>query len=357
MPVVPNAVERLAMLRLNRGPGPVLDMVSAGAFHAAALAVELGLFHALADGPRSVGSLARDLGTDETGTERLLALLDAAGYVTRHDGRYANTAMTTRWLTDRDPAGTDLGDYLVAWDRVVFPFWTANLGTAVREGRPARTVYEWLDDDPELSRVAQRGFLAVGRLVVDDVVGAVDLPDGATRVLDVGGGHGLYSAALCRAHPGLAATVFDRPEVEPVTTEVLAEEGMAHRVSFVGGDYLADDLGENYDAALLFNVVHGHTPEEVRLLLNRVAGALRSGGLVAIVDQFEGSARTPAWNAALQFVSLNYLATIGASIHDYADLVEWLTEAGFANVRRESVGPGTSIVLAEWVPRSGSGAA
>lgn len=87
-----------------------------------------------------------------------------------------------------------------------------------------------------------------------------------------------------------------------------------------------------------------------------VAGALRSGGFVAVIDQFEGSARTPAWAAALRFVSLNYLATVGASIHGYDDVVEWLTEAGFANVRRESVGPGTSIVLAEWVPRSASGA-
>ncbi|WP_254535563.1 acetylserotonin O-methyltransferase [Halomarina litorea] len=353
MPVVPNTVERLAMLRLNRGPGPVLDLVSAGAFHAAALAVDIGLFDALADGPRSASALARDLGADEAGLDRLLAFLDAAGYVADHDGRYRNTDMTTRWLTDRDPNGTDIGDYLLAWERAVFPFWAANIETAVREGRPLRTIYEWLDDDPELARVVQRGFLAVGRLVVEDVVEAVELPDGATRILDVGGGHGLYSAALCRAHPGLEATVFDRPDVEPVTAEVLAEEGMAHRVSFVGGDYLVDDLGTGYDAALLFNVVHAHTPEEVRALLDRVAGSLRMGGLVAVIDQFEGSARTPAWHAALQFVSLNYLATIGASIHEYADLAEWLSEAGFANVRRETVGPGTSIVLAERVPHAG----
>ena len=349
MPIVPNTLERLALLRLNRAPGPMLDMVAAGAFRAATFALDRGVFDALVDGRRTAFDLARTLDADEDGLRPLLDFLVATGYLDRDGIYYENSRMTTRWLTaDGGGAdGTDLGPYLAMWADVVFPFWEANLAAAVDAGAPDRTIYESLADDPDAAAAVQRGFLATAELTLDGVLDAVEVPPGGTRLLDVGGGHGRFAAGFAVANPGLAATVFDRPEAEPVANAVADRLGVADRLAFVAGDYFVDDLGRNYDLALVFNVVHAHDPEDNRRLLERVYDALAPGGRVVVLDQFESEARTPAWTAALAFVDLNYRVTIGARVYEERDVVGWLTDVGFVNPRRESVGPGTGVVVAE----------
>jgi hypothetical protein len=49
MPVTPNLLERLLLFRLDRGPAPILDLFDAAGFKSVALALEVGLFEALAD--------------------------------------------------------------------------------------------------------------------------------------------------------------------------------------------------------------------------------------------------------------------------------------------------------------------
>jgi hypothetical protein len=44
MPIVPSVAERLTPLRLNQGPGPILDFLGAHAFKTLCVAVKLGVF-------------------------------------------------------------------------------------------------------------------------------------------------------------------------------------------------------------------------------------------------------------------------------------------------------------------------
>jgi len=346
MPVVPNTVERVAMLRLNRAPGPVLDMIAAGAFRAATTALDRGVFDALSDGPRTGFDLAGTLDVDEDALRSLLDFLVSTGYLDREGIYYENSAMTTRWLTDGD-GGTNVGPWLAMWDEVVFPFWEANLDAVLDAGEPERTVYEAVAADPEVAAAVQRGFVATAELGLDDVLDALDLPPGATRLLDVGGGHGRYAAGFLVRHPSLSAVVFDRPESEPVANATADRFGVADQFVFEAGDYFVDDLGSGYDLALVFNVVHGHDPEENRRLLGRVHDVLVPGGRVAVLDQFATEARTPAWKAALAFTDFNYRVTVGAGVYEEAAVREWLADAGFVGTRRESVGPGMAMLVAD----------
>lgn len=98
MPVVPNFVERLILLRLNQGPGPLLDLFGAGAFRVVCSALELGIFDALSHGPLTVGELSQRTGMNERGMGILLAALEAFGYARKSDSRYANTPLTRKSL-------------------------------------------------------------------------------------------------------------------------------------------------------------------------------------------------------------------------------------------------------------------
>ena len=65
MPVLPNFVEQLILLRLNQGPGSLLDLFGAGAFRVAVSAVKLGIFNALAQRPLTGEELAHHIGSNE----------------------------------------------------------------------------------------------------------------------------------------------------------------------------------------------------------------------------------------------------------------------------------------------------
>jgi hypothetical protein len=51
MPLIPNFIERLVLLKPNQGPGLMLEFLGAEAFRAACAGVKLGVFEALSDGP------------------------------------------------------------------------------------------------------------------------------------------------------------------------------------------------------------------------------------------------------------------------------------------------------------------
>lgn len=169
MPVDPNFLERLLLYRLDRAPAPALDLFGAATFEAVGFALDAGVFEALSGRPLTPAELAARLDLDADGVRALLGLLEATGYVAAENdgGAYRNTSATERWLTPA--AGTDLGPWLTFWRDLVFPFWREQLETAVREGEPSLTVYEWLGDDADRWETAQRGFRAAASLVVDEV--------------------------------------------------------------------------------------------------------------------------------------------------------------------------------------------
>ncbi|MFC4359460.1 methyltransferase [Halobium salinum] len=364
MPLVPNALERLLLFRLNRGPGVAVDLFAAAGFRTVAYALDLGLFDLLRGGPRSAAWLARETATGERGIEAVAGLLVALGYLRERDGRYANAAATTRWLTDAE--GSNLGPWFTMWDAVVFPYWDAVFAAAVGEGHPPETLYDYLGDDEAAWRLVQSGFRATAVVAAPEVLDAVPVPRGA-RVLDLGGGHGHYALELARRDPDLRATVFDLPAALDVARETVDAGGFAGRMDLVGGDYRRDDLGDlvpdddRYDAVFLFNVVHAHDAAETRDLFERARAVLAPGGVLVVLDQFEGGVpelRNPLTGedlplsnvaaAGVAFVDLTYLVTLGARVHAVDAVERWLRGAGFASVERTTLrrSPGATVLVA-----------
>lgn len=346
MPVTPNFLERLVLLRLNRGPAPMLDLFGAAGFESVALALELDIFETLSRAGRGLtaATLAERVDAHPDGVAILCDFLVAEGYLSSDGDQYRLTGMTETWLLA--DAATNMGPWFRFWNELVFPFWERELETAVRTGEPSQSIYEWFDEAPGRWEIAQSGFRATASLLLDDVADAVTIPDGPTRLLDVGGGHGLYAMELCRRHPDLSATLFDVPGAIAAIRDDIPGE-VADRFDTRAGDYRTDDLGRGYDVALLFNVIHAHDPDENVALFERVADALAPGGRIAVLDQWAGSGRSPVGRAALRFAALTYLATLGADTYPLDAVEDWLEQAGFSDIRRRSVGPLSGLAIVE----------
>ena len=85
MPVNPNFLERLVLLRLNKGPAPILDLFGAASFESVSLALELDLFELLADAqaPLTAAALADRIDAHPDGIAMLCNFLGLSG---RHGG-------------------------------------------------------------------------------------------------------------------------------------------------------------------------------------------------------------------------------------------------------------------------------
>ena len=345
MPLTTNALERLVLIRLNQQPALLLDYFSTLGFRAAIAGIRLGVFDALEAGPATAVELANRLGTNARGTHALLEALTSLGYLRPRGGRYANAPTATRWMTRaRDPDFVEATHFL---ELAAFDLW-ADLEQSVRSGRPVRPVYEWLEADVERSAAFQAWTRWIASVAAPEIVRRVPLPTDASRLIDIGGGHGRYAAAFCRAYAGLSAVVFDLPTALRSAEDLLAEPDLRKRIRLQAGDFLADDLGIGFEVALLINIVHGLSEDDNRRLLARVAAALSPGGVIVIAEQFAGRAPGPAVHAIQRLLDLNYHLALGGRTYRFADASGWLTGAGFGSPKRVNLrsAPGTSLAVA-----------
>ncbi|MFD5642178.1 methyltransferase, partial [Streptomyces anulatus] len=245
-------------------PAPVLDRLGAAGYRAMIAGVRLGVFTALETGPLSVDELATTIDGDPAGVRSLVNVLVTFGYL-RHDEDGVTTAATP------GPVDAEL-----FWHEVLFEHW-ADVEDTIRTGTPRRGFYTWLRERPATSARLRRMLAGAAADLADDIAAA--LPPAAT-VLDIGGGQGDHSVELCRRRPDVRVTVLDLPE----TVTALREDAPPDRMTARAGDYLTDDLGSGHDLVLLFNVLHGHRPEECRDLFRRAAKSLSPTGSIAVLD-------------------------------------------------------------------------
>ena len=179
-----------------------------------------------------------------------------------------------------------------------------------------------------------------------EVARKLRLPGDPRSLLDIGGGHGWYSAELCRRHPGLAATVLDLPGSAAIGREIIAAAGMADRVRHRDGDAMTVELGTGFDCVLCCNLIHHLDPGRIVSLFAKIHEALAPGGSLAVMDAFAEPSRRKS--AAANFLALFVYLSSGAQVHTPAQLRGWLSEAGFTAVRRVPILriPGQAMYMA-----------
>jgi hypothetical protein len=318
------------LLRLGVVPTPAAEawggMATSGVLVAA---VRTGIAERLAKGPASSDAIAHDLGLEPVPTRLLLECLRSGGQVSRRHGRYALRRGSRRWL---DPhADLSVANFIAATGD--YFSWWQGLDEVTRTGKPL-ALHDLPHDDPYWRRYIL-GQLDLATLSASEVSAKIRLPSNARRLLDVGGGHGWYSAALCRRHPGLTATVLDLPGSTAIGREVIEASGLSEQVRHLDGDALSADLGEGYDAVLCFNLVHHLGPEQIPKLFARLYEALSPWGTLAVLDAFAEPERRGS--AAADYLGLFMYLSSGSQVYTKTQLDDWLREAGFTKPRRVRV--------------------
>jgi predicted O-methyltransferase YrrM len=290
-------------------------------------AAELDIFTKLRGGPYTVEQLCAQEGWNPRGLRILLDALASMGLIQKPDHTSYGVDETVARLLSHESDETVLP--MVLHRTHLWRSWSA-LAEIVATGKNPNVGP--LQDRPQEDLEAFIGAMQViGRMVAERIVKSLDL-SAYRRLLDVGGGSGIYTVAFLKAAPHLTATLFDLPRVCDIARKFLAGNPLRDRIKIVEGDYLKDDLPKGHDVALLSAIIHSNTREENLRLYQTIHRSLEPGGTILVRDYFMDDSRTLPPEGAIFAVNM-LAATAGGDTYTLSEVKEDLARAGFRDVR------------------------
>ena len=312
----------------ERGPERIFEMASFWKARALQTAVVMGVFDALADGPRTAAALARRLKAKTRSLELLLNALVGLQLLSKRGKIFGNTREAARFLVSSSEASVAAN---VAHGAYMWDTW-GRLDEAVRRNKPVR--HEKLRKrTPKALRAFILAMHSGGRARGEKIAAAVDLA-GRRHLVDVAGGPGTYAIMFCRRYKALRATVVDRKEVVPIAREVVARYGLEDRFDFVGCDLVKrKKIPGTYDVAWVSSLIHSYDERTNVAILRKVVRALEPGGLLLLQDFLLDENRTmPGWASLF---ALNMLVhTDGGRTYTEREVRGWFKRLGLREIRR-----------------------
>ena len=275
-------------------------------------ALEVGLVEALLDDPCPAAQVTERLALDERAALRVIGVLVDAGYLEeRGEGVVVSPDVRARL----DPADAAyVGDRLLHM-HALLGRW-AQLPAMLREGGPASS-----ERTPESLRAFIGAMRAGARERARPLAEHLAALYPATRsVLDIGGGPA--TQALAFRELGWEVTVLDFPEVVDLMADELARGGIA----VIRGDATEGIPARGFDLVYCGNLFHALSPAECALVVESAAGALASGGALAIHDFLRGTG-LPA-----SLFAVNMLGTSAGDVYAEDDYRRWCEAAGLRDL-------------------------
>jgi predicted O-methyltransferase YrrM len=289
----------------------------------------LRIFDSLAEKPATAGQLARRNKLDERALEILLDALAALGLLSKRSSIYRCTAIARTHLVSGKP---EFIGHLIDHHHNMLQNW-ALLPEVVEKGGPARTRRR--KRTPREHSDFIHAMADIGRTSAWSLLDRLDLSR-YRRMLDIGGGPGMYAIAACMSQPELNAVVYDLPETIPIARDVIARYGMENRIETMAGDFLKCSLGTGYDLVLVSNIVHSLGPKDIRTLLAKAYRSMTTGGLIIIKDFLLDDSRTRPVESALFAVNM-LIATSTGNCYTATEIKGALRNAGFVAISSRRV--------------------
>ncbi|WOI56112.1 methyltransferase [Palleronia sp. LCG004] len=292
--------------------------------------VELRVLHLVEGRPREIGALARELPLPDDRAEILIRGGVALGLLRLSRGRVRLSLRGAALLgvpgleemiRHHDILYRDLSDPVAFFrgevETELAGFWPYVFGQGGEAGA---------EDSARYSRLMAESQI----LVAEDTLAAIDLR-GVSRLVDVGGGTGMFLAHVAGALPHADLVLFDLPQVMGPARAALEGQGLGGRITFAPGNFRHDDLPEGADAITLVRVLYDHPDVVVRTLLSRARAALSPGGRLIVSEPMTGG-DAPHVAGDIYF-ALYCMAMRTGRARAPGRIAELLREAGFGEIR------------------------
>jgi hypothetical protein len=300
---------------------------------------ELDIFTSVDESGSTGKHISENLHLDEHACERLLNALVSLGFLAKQDHLFYNTADSFTFLSKKSP------EYLggLMHSNHLWNTWT-KLTQVVRTGKSAHSTdinvrgEDWLF--PFINAMHDRG-----KKQAPLQLAGIDLSE-IRSVLDIGGGSGAYSMEFVSKKPEIEATVYDLPNVVPITKIFLEKEGFSGKIKTHSGDYTTDILPEGFDLTFLSAVIHSNSLEVNGDLIKKCYLSLNKYGKIVIQDWIMNNDRTQPTAGAIFAINM-LVGTESGDCFTEQEVTEMLNAAGFKNIWRTEFETGLSQIVAQ----------
>jgi hypothetical protein len=281
--------------------------------------------HCQADGVITAASVARQEQTDPDATERLLRACAAVGLLTCEDeARFRATPLLN--ILRRDIDGSQWGFAMSLPAPSHWAPW-GRLPEAVRTGKPQGeegTVFDYFNTHKEEGAAFIEGMDGMTAVAGAEAARLIDTRGVGTSV-DVGGATGTLTHALMKANPGLHGIVYDVPAVAEQAVQAARAQGLADRLTAVGGDFFKS-VPAGGDLYLLRYVLHDWNDAECVQILQNCRNAMGRNAKLCVLEMVLST--TGADDPVVSMQDLNMLCALHGRERSLAELDRLLEQAG-----------------------------
>ena len=294
--------------------------------------LELGIFDHLAE-PVDAPTLAKKIETHPQNTARFLDSLAVIGLVRKHRGMYSNRTLARKFLSGASP--TYAGDLLTLSYMTTFSGFDRAMDL-IKNGPSSEPSPELESQEfwADLTKAtAQWVFGRIGRTIADIVSGLPGFSE-FQKMVDLGGGHGIFTLYILDAHPSMEGVVLDSPAVVAKAQEFSRKFGLEDRFQARPGDYINEDIGGDYDLVFASATLN-FAKDRLEELIAKVHQALNPGGyFISFQDGMTDERTKPE-------VMLGHLLdSLGSErdfIFDQGVIAEAMLKNGFRQVRSRTI--------------------
>jgi ubiquinone/menaquinone biosynthesis C-methylase UbiE len=306
-------------------------------------AVSNKVFDSLASGTKTVAQLSKETGAPARGLRAIMNALVGLELLKkdRHQ-KYSLMPESEAFLLS-NKTGTLAGFFAMVSTHLL-PDWL-HLSEAVKTGAPPIALNQEATG-PEFFSVLVENIIPMSYPAAVTLGQSLGLAKkrGPVRVLDIAAGSGIWGVALAQQSPRVHVTAQDWPAMIPITKRITRKFGVADRFSYVEGDVLQADFGNDYDVATLGHILHTEGEERSRKLLKKTFKALKSGGVIGIGEWLVNDQRTEPLPSLIFAVNM-FIHSERGDTFSFNEIKSWLEEARFKRVRKlEAPGPSPLIL-------------
>jgi hypothetical protein len=247
----------------------------------------LGVADMLSSGPKSAAQIAEQSQTSASFLRRVMRALTGFGVFTEDSQGCFELAPLGEYLR-RDAPGS-----LHAAAR----FFGGDAGTnvihlfldCVKTGQSAipklagdKGLFEWLQKDSERTQLFNAVMTSFSTLHMTGVLEAYDF-SWASKIVDVGGGHGKILSEILLRNPRLRGILFDLQHAHEGGQRTMAQAGVADRCQVLSGDFF-NSVPDGADAYVLSRVIHDWDDATTVAILKIVRAAIAPRGRLILLE-------------------------------------------------------------------------
>ena len=267
---------------------------------------------------------------------------------------YSNSEISEKYLNKNRPS--HIGDFIIMMDKHLNNRWD-KIGNSLKTNKPVEVVQSQASGQDMYDLAKTNNGIEQIQMFTHSMYGisvgpAMMLPKVFdfsihNRMMDFGGGSGVYSIQLAKSNPDIPAVVMDLEPVCNVASQYIRDYDLQDGIQTKVIDFLtSNDFSKDCDVALLSHIIHFLGEENGKLPLKKIYDSLIDNGdsIVLISGWLLNSEKTGHIPSALMSLNMIVDQPEGRT-YSFPEVSKMLTDVGFTNIEKKSLAGPAEIVI------------